>query len=61
MEPIRILTTEQMRRIDEAARLILEKTGMMVESSEALDYLDRFGCRVERDTGRVRMPRELAG
>jgi len=59
MEPIRILSSEQMAAIDRAAREILERTGMVIASDEALDVLERFGCRVDRSSYRVRFPREL--
>ena len=45
--------------IDEAAQAILERTGMRVESEEALDLLAAAGCRVDRADFRVRFPREL--
>ena len=48
MDPIRVLSADQMARIDEAARKILDQTGMRIESEEALDVLARFGCRVVR-------------
>ncbi len=59
MEPIRVLSDLQMELIDDAAGAILEKTGMIMRSAEALDYLERFGCRVDRASFLVRFPREL--
>ena len=59
MEPLRVLSQSDMERIDDAARDILATTGMRIESDEALDYLERFGCQVDRGTGVVRFPREL--
>jgi trimethylamine:corrinoid methyltransferase-like protein len=60
MEPIRILTSSQMEQIDAAAQSILERTGVKVDSPEALDYLKRFGCRVDEATRRVNIPRQLS-
>ncbi len=59
MEPMRVLTADQMARIDEAAGRILELTGMVIDSEPALEALGRFGCRVERPSGRVRFPRAV--
>jgi trimethylamine:corrinoid methyltransferase-like protein len=39
MEPIRILTSSQLEQIDTAAQTILERTGVKVDSPEALCYL----------------------
>ena len=60
MEPLRILNRQQMERIDGAAQSILERTGIKIESPEALEYLDRFGCRVDRDTCLVKIPAALS-
>ena len=59
LEPLRVLSVDQMEKINEAAQAILEKTGIKVESDEALDYMDRFGCMVDRGSYRVRVPRSL--
>ena len=59
MEPIRVLTQQQMERIDQAAREILARTGMMIRSEEGMDVLERFGCQVDRASYRVRFPRQV--
>jgi trimethylamine---corrinoid protein Co-methyltransferase len=59
MEPVRVLSTDQMAMIDDAAQEILEQTGMKIISDEALDYLERFGCKVDRDSYVVKFPRRL--
>ncbi len=59
MEPIRVLSSSQMEMIDDAALSILDRTGMIMRSVEALDLLERFGCRVDRSRFLVRFPREL--
>ena len=59
MEPIRVLTHSQMEMIDVAARTILERTGMLIQSDEALGLLEKFGCQVDRQAQRVRFPGKL--
>ncbi len=56
MQPIRILTHDQLAMINDAAVRILERTGMVIQSEEALDCLQRFGCIVNRASFRVRFP-----
>ncbi len=56
IEPIRYLDHSEMRAIHEAALEILDQVGMWVDSDEALDYLEGYGCRVDRDKRRVRFP-----
>jgi trimethylamine--corrinoid protein Co-methyltransferase len=60
MEPLRILTSSQMEQIDAAAQSILERTGVKIDSAEAIGYLKRFGCRGGDDAGLVKIPRELS-
>jgi trimethylamine--corrinoid protein Co-methyltransferase len=59
MEPIRILSSSQMEMIDGAALTILDRTGMIIRSAEALDLLEHFGCRVDHSRSLVQFPREL--
>ena len=59
MEPIRILTDDQMAQIDAAAQTILEQTGMIIDSEEALDLLEKAGCAIDRATSLVKFPRKL--
>jgi trimethylamine---corrinoid protein Co-methyltransferase len=59
MEPIRVLSSSQMEMIDDAAASILDRTGMIVRSEEALDLLGRFGCSVDRSSFLVRFPKKL--
>jgi len=59
LEPIRVLSDEDMQRIDQAAQTILEQTGMRIVSDEALSYLERFGCRVDRQAHLVKFPRKV--
>jgi len=59
IEPIRYLNPEEMQRIHLAALRILDEVGMQVDSTEALEYLQAFGCRVDFDHRRVWFPSEL--
>ncbi len=59
MQPIRVLSAEQMERIDDAAMKILEETGMIIQSAEALGLLEKAGCKVDRATSLVRFPRAV--
>ena len=49
-----------MRMIDRAAQTILERTGMRFQCDEALDKLERFGCKVDRSTCLVKIPTEIS-
>lgn len=59
MEPLRILTFQQMEMIDDAAGEILERTGMKIACPEALDFLKNFGCQVDLQTSIVKFPRKI--
>ena len=59
MDPLRVLTMDGMEQIDQAAKSILSQTGMKIESDQALDYLEKFGCTIDRSTYIVQMPEKL--
>ncbi|MFA5863907.1 MAG: trimethylamine methyltransferase family protein [Phycisphaerae bacterium] len=59
MEPIRILAPRDLEMIGQAALTILEQTGMVFQSEEALDYLKKFGCQVDHGTFRVKFPHTI--
>jgi trimethylamine--corrinoid protein Co-methyltransferase len=59
IEPLRFLDREEMLRIHEAAKRVLETVGVKIGSQRALDHLAAFGCRVDRDSGLVRVPGEV--
>ena len=58
LEPIRFLSWEEMQRIHDAAKQILEEVGMEIRSHRALDYLADAGCRIDRNRWRVTFPEE---
>ncbi len=60
MEPLRILSASQMEQIDEAARSILERTGIRIDSVDAHRYLRRFGCGTDETTSLVKIPSQLS-
>jgi trimethylamine---corrinoid protein Co-methyltransferase len=59
LEPIRVLTPDNMERIHQAALTILQDVGMKIESEQALDYLRRAGARVDTASHVVRFDRKL--
>lgn len=60
MEPIRILTSSQLEQIDETAQSILERTGIRIDLPEAVDYLKRFACQADDNSGLVKIPRQVS-
>lgn len=54
----RILTQDQIEKINASTYDLLEKVGVWVQSQEALDILGKAGCDV-RDPKRVKVPRKV--
>ena len=59
LEPIRVLTPDDMQRIHEGALVVLEDVGMRIESKKALSYLKKIGCQVDESSFRVKFPKEV--
>ncbi|OGV69215.1 MAG: hypothetical protein A3K19_23360 [Lentisphaerae bacterium RIFOXYB12_FULL_65_16] len=59
MEPIRFLARDEMQRIHETAKQVLNRIGMKVDHVKALEYLCNAGCKVDMDTRQVRFPEEV--
>lgn len=55
-----LLTDEEIRETHYAGLEILQKTGVFVESEEALEIFHSIGCVVDKATKRVRIPSHLA-
>lgn len=55
-----LLTEEEIRETHYAGLEILQKTGVFVESEEALEIFHSIGCLVDKATKRVRIPGHLA-
>jgi trimethylamine--corrinoid protein Co-methyltransferase len=58
-EPIRFLNNVEMESIHQAALQILDEVGMWIDSQEALNYLEDYGCQVNYDKRLVRFPADL--
>jgi trimethylamine--corrinoid protein Co-methyltransferase len=56
LEPLRYLTRAEMDTIHQAAVQILERTGMWVDHTQALEYLRAAGCHVDMDRRMVKFP-----
>ncbi|GAF83514.1 unnamed protein product [marine sediment metagenome] len=56
---ITFLSKAELEAIHNASLEVLEETGTVVESREALDVLKKAGARVDYDECRVKIPREL--
>jgi trimethylamine--corrinoid protein Co-methyltransferase len=59
IEPIRYLNNLEMESIHQAALQILDEVGMWIDSDEALNYLEDYGCNVNHDERLVRFPPDL--
>ena len=57
--PLRLLSTDGLRRIHEASLRILERTGMLVDHAEARELLEGAGARVDHASKMVRFSPEL--
>ncbi len=59
LRPLEILPDDKLDVIHQATLAVLEETGVQMESVWALGFLARNGCRVDRQSMRVRFPPEL--
>ncbi len=57
--PIDVLSAEEEQRIHELSLTLLDNTGLKFLLPEALDVLEKNGCRVDRETGNVSFPSEV--
>ncbi len=55
-EPIRYLSDVEMESVHAAALQVLDEVGMRVDSDEALNYLEDYGCQVDYGSRTVRFP-----
>ena len=56
MERFKLLSDQELMRIDQASRALLRDMGSKVSSEEAMDYYDKVGCHVDKKTGIVKVP-----
>lgn len=59
LEPIRVLSPDDMQRIHDTALTILNDIGIRIESEDALSYLKGAGCEVDEATFVVKLPRAI--
>lgn len=59
LKPVEYLTADQVEQVHQATLSVLEETGIQIENAEAIDFLDKQGCKADRDTRRVCFPPEL--
>lgn len=57
--PLEMLSESQVEQLHEATLGVLWETGVRFENEWALDFLASHGCKVDRESHRVRFPREL--
>ena len=56
---LKILTEDQVKEMHETALHVLENLGIIFAYDEALDILEKAGCTVDRETQKVKFPRDL--
>jgi len=54
-----LLTPEEVNQVHEASVQILETTGLLVRNEKAREIYARHGCKVDSETLRVKIPREV--
>jgi trimethylamine:corrinoid methyltransferase-like protein len=59
LEPLRYLSRDDMDAIHKAALRILERTGMWIDHTKALEYLRDAGCRVDMDRRIAKFPADV--
>ncbi len=59
IKPLEVLTEGQVEAIWAGVFDVLEKTGLVIESLEALDIFEKGGCEVDKEKRRVRFPTAL--
>lgn len=56
MQFAKLLTQEQVERVHTASLEILEEVGLLVHNEKAREIYDKHGCRVNKQTGIVKIP-----
>lgn len=56
MERFKILTEEELMRIDQSSRALLRDMGTTVSCDEALYYYEKVGCHIDKSKSIVRVP-----
>lgn len=55
----KVLTQEEIEKIHESSLNLLEECGLLVESEEVLQLLEKNGCSVDHQTMQAKFPREV--
>ena len=53
---LQILSKSDIERIHKASIKVLEKTGVQFRNNKALDYLEKYGCTIDRKTQIAKIP-----
>jgi trimethylamine--corrinoid protein Co-methyltransferase len=59
LKPLELLSKDQVEKIHESTLKVLEKTGVIIHSDQALDILKLNGCNIDENTKKVYFPPEL--
>ena len=59
LKPFELLSKDQVERIHESTLKVLEKTGVIIHSDQAIDILKSTGCTIDEKTKKVYFPSEL--
>lgn len=59
LERIKVLSEDEILRIDEASRSMLWEVGTICHSSEAIDIYESIGCKVDREKQMVYIPNSV--
>ena len=59
LEPIKVLSLDDMEQIHQGALTILENVGMKIECEQALEYLKDVGCIIDESTFIVKFPKKI--
>ena len=56
---LEVLTQDEIQRIHDSACRVLRETGVYMASKDAQDYMEAFGCDVDRETNIIKIPQSV--
>ena len=56
---LEVLTQDEIQRIHDSACRVLRETGVYMASKDAQDYMQAFGCDVDRETNIIKIPQSV--
>lgn len=59
MEKLKILSEEELLRIDQASRALLWEVGVACDDERCLEYYEKAGAEIDRENGMVHIPNSL--